>query len=97
MQEMEDFDFMDPVEVDDDLAADPAVDLGPDADAGERRAGSGPGAAGRYYEDSHEGFFEAWSKVVHAEDEEIFWRAWNLLKEEFGRQIGRFPTLFTVT
>ena len=39
MQEMEDFDFMDPVEVDDDLAADPAVDPGPDADAGERRAG----------------------------------------------------------
>ena len=68
MQEMEDFDFMDPVEVDDDLAADPAVDPGPEADAGERRAGSGPSWRAGIMKIRMRAF-KAWSKVVHAEDE----------------------------
>ena len=67
MQEMEDSDFTDPVEVRDNMAADSAVEPRPDAGVGE------PPAGHRYYEDSREGFFKAWSKVVHAEDKEIFW------------------------
>jgi hypothetical protein len=49
-----------------------------------------PAAQGhRYYEDSHEGFLRAWKKVVYAETQAVFQRAWNLLEKEFARQIRK--------
>jgi hypothetical protein len=50
----------------------------------------------RYFENSQEGFVKAWSKVVYAEEEDVFQRAWDLLCSEFSDQKRTFFPLFWV-
>ena len=50
----------------------------------------------RYFENSQEGFVKAWSKVVYAEEEAVFQRAWDLLCSEFSDQKRTFFPLFWV-
>jgi hypothetical protein len=48
----------------------------------------------RYFENSQEGFVKAWSKVVYADEEDVFQRAWDLLCKEFSDQTRMFFPFF---
>lgn len=49
----------------------------------------------RYFENSQEGFVKAWSKVVYAQEEAVFKRAWDLLCSEFSDQKRTFFPFFS--
>jgi hypothetical protein len=63
-----------------------------------RRQGANPGnnldnpgnQRRRFYEDSRDGFVKAWVKVVYADEEDVYQRAWDLLCAEFPSQSGKF-------
>jgi hypothetical protein len=48
----------------------------------------------RYFENSQEGFVKAWSKVVYAEEEDVFKHTWDLLCNEFSDQKRTFFPFF---
>jgi hypothetical protein len=47
----------------------------------------------RRYTDNHQGFGDAWAKVVYADDQDTFNRAWKLLCDEFPTQKRMWMTL----
>jgi hypothetical protein len=48
----------------------------------------------RYFENSKDGFMKAWSKVVYADEKDVFERAWDLLCSEFSAQTCTFFPFF---
>jgi hypothetical protein len=44
----------------------------------------------RYFEDSRDGFMKAWAKVVYADEQDVYQRAWDLLCAEFPIQTRKF-------
>jgi hypothetical protein len=44
----------------------------------------------RYFEDSQDNFMKAWAKVVYAEEQDVYQRAWGLLCTEFPIQTRKF-------